>query len=95
MNDIVIRRAHGKTVAEAHSSAEHLIAELQSSFALKSHWSGDTLHFERPGVNGELALDATEAVLTVHLNFLLAALKPSIEREVHRYFDENFGAQPD
>lgn len=90
MNDIVLSRKNTKSMPEARAAAEHLAQELNSSFGLRSRWQDDALHFERPGVNGELTISEEDVTLTVHLGFFLAALKPSIEREVHRYFDENF-----
>ncbi len=90
MSDIIIRRQHGKTRAEARASAEHMAAELKEEFALNSAWHGDVLHFKRPGVSGQLTLDSREVLLDIRLGFLLSALKPTIEREVHRFFDENF-----
>ena len=92
MNDIVISRKNTKTLPEARAAAEHLAEELKTAFGVRSRWEDDTLLFERPGVNGELAVSEEEVILTVHLGFFLAALKPSIEREVHSYFDENFTA---
>lgn len=92
MSDIIIRRKHGKTPADARSSAEHMAAELKEEFDLSSAWDGDVLRFKRPGVSGELTLDDQEVALHIHLGFLLSALKPTIEREVHKFFDENFAA---
>lgn len=90
MSDIVIRRQHGKTLAEARASAEHMAAELKEEFALNYAWHGDVLHFKRAGVSGQLTLDSRQVALDIRLGFLLSALKPTIEREVHRFFDENF-----
>ncbi len=92
MTDIVIRRKHGKTPAEARASAEHMAAELQEEFDLNYAWDDEVMHFKRPGVSGELTLDTEDVVLSIQLGFFLSALKPSIEREVHKFFDENFQA---
>lgn len=92
MSDITIRRNHGKTPADARASAEHMAAELKEEFDLSSSWDGDVLRFKRSGLSGELTLDAQEVTLHIHLGFLLSALKPTIEREVHKFFDENFAA---
>lgn len=92
MSDIVIRRKHGKTPAAARSAAERMADELKQEFNLDYDWQGDTLRFTRPGVSGELALDGEEVALRIRLGFLLTAVKPAIEREVHRFFDENFAA---
>ena len=90
MDDIVIYRKHGKTLAEARKSAERMAAELNEEFELNCAWQGDVLYFERQGVSGKLELDDQEVGVIVNLSFLLTALKPTIEREVHRFFDENF-----
>ncbi|WP_313953952.1 polyhydroxyalkanoic acid system family protein [Accumulibacter sp.] len=92
MSDIHIRRQHGKTPTEARASAEHMASELKDEFDLDYAWDGDVMRFERSGVSGELAVDKQEVTLDIHLGFLLFALKPSIEREVHKFFDENFPA---
>ena len=90
MSDIRIRREHGKTHTEARASAEHMASELKDEFDLDYAWDGDVMKFERPGVSGKLSVDRKEVSLDIRLGFLLFALKPSIEREVHKFFDENF-----
>jgi putative polyhydroxyalkanoate system protein len=92
MSNISIRRQHGKGRAEARASAEHMASELQEEFDLDYTWSGDVMHFKRPGLAGELSLGDKEVALDIRLGFLLFALKPAIEREIHRFFDENFPA---
>ena len=90
MSDISIRRKHGKTRAEARSAAEHMACELKEEFDLNYAWHGEVMHFKRSGVSGELSFDGDEVVLIIRLGFLLAAFAPSVEREVHKFFDENF-----
>lgn len=90
MSEIIIRRPHGKTHAEARAAAEHMAAELKEEFALNYAWHGDVLHFKRTGLSGQLTLDSREVALDIRLGFLLAAFKSTIEREIHRFFDENF-----
>jgi putative polyhydroxyalkanoate system protein len=92
MSDITIRRKHGKTSAGARASAEHMASELQEEFDLHYAWDGDLMRFKRPGVSGELTLEGEEVTLHIHLGIFLTSLKPSIEREVHKLFDENFAA---
>ena len=92
MSDIHIRRKHGKTRSEGRAAAEQMAAELKREFDLDYAWAGEVMHFRRPGLSGELSLSPEEVVLDIHLDFFLSVIKPSIEREVHRYFDENFYA---
>ena len=90
MSNITIRRKHGKSRAAARAAAEHMASELKEEFDLDYAWEGEVMHFKRSGVAGELTLDKKEVVLSIRLGFFLSALKPSIEREVHKFFDENF-----
>jgi putative polyhydroxyalkanoate system protein len=92
MSDIIISRQHGKSHADARAAAEHLAAELKDEFDLKYSWDGEVMHFKRSGISGELTLDSENVVLCVRLGFPLSAFKSSIEREVHKFFDENFQA---
>ena len=92
MSDITIRRKHGKTRSEARIAAERMAAELKEEFDLNYKWDGDVMHFKRTGVSGELTLHAQEVVLNISLKFFLSPLKPKIEREVQKFFDENFQA---
>jgi putative polyhydroxyalkanoate system protein len=92
MSTISIRRKHAMTPADARAAAEHMAAELKEEFDLNFAWAGEVMHFKRSGISGELTLEIEEVVLNIHLGFFLSALKPSIEREVHKFFDENFQA---
>lgn len=92
MSDIIIRRKHGKAKPAARAAAEHMASELKEEFDLDFSWEGEVMHFKRPGVSGELKFERKEVVLNIRLGFLLSALKPRIEREIHRFFDENFQA---
>jgi putative polyhydroxyalkanoate system protein len=94
MSDIVIRRAHGLTPAKAKKAAEKVAKQLDDKFELHHEWDGEVLRFKRSGVSGELELHKHEVELRVRLGFLLFALRPTIEREIHKYFDENFGQRP-
>jgi putative polyhydroxyalkanoate system protein len=60
MSEISIRRQHGKSLAEARASADHMAAELSEEFDLSYAWNGDVMTFKRPGVNGELSVDERE-----------------------------------
>ena len=39
---------------------------------------------------GQLTLDKTDVAIDIKLGFLFSAFKPTIEKEVHKFFDENF-----
>jgi len=90
MSEINIRRKHGKSLPEARKAAEHLASELEDDLDMSYSWDGDVLHFERTGVKGQLTLDKTDVAIDIKLGFLFSAFKPTIEKEVHKFFDENF-----
>ncbi len=91
MSDIVVRRKHTLTAKKARAAAEKIATQLDEEFDLAYEWDDNALHFKRSGVSGELVVEKMEVHIRVRLGFLLLALKPRIEAEIHRYFDENFG----
>lgn len=93
MSDIVIRRSHGLTPAKAKKAAQKIAAGLEKKFDLAHEWEGPVLHFKRAGVSGQLTLHKHEVEIRVRLGFLLMAIRPTVEQEIHRYFDENFGRE--
>ncbi|HMW17497.1 MAG TPA: polyhydroxyalkanoic acid system family protein [Accumulibacter sp.] len=90
MSEIVICRPHGKTRAAARAAAEHMVDELADEYDLHCSWEGDQAHFRRPGVSGQLTIDDQNVEVSIRLGLLLLALKPTIEKGVHKFFAENF-----
>ena len=90
MADIDLKRIHNLGMKSARHAADEMAADLGKKFGLKGSWEGDTLHFDRPGVTGRLALTEKDLHLTVSLGFLLKALRGSIERAVHEELDTLF-----
>ena len=94
MADIEVDRAHGLGMAGARAAADEMAEHLGRRFDLRGKWSGNTLHFDRPGVAGTLAITAKDLHLEVTLGFLLKAMRGSIERAVNEELDKLFAAQP-
>lgn len=90
MADIDLKRVHGLGMKAARHAADEMAADLGRKFGLVGRWDGNTLHFDRPGVTGRLALTEKDLHLTVTLGFLLKALRGSIERAVHEELDTLF-----
>ncbi len=90
MATIAITKHHRMTHKAAKAAAEKVAADLQQRFGLRYTWDGDRCAFERAGLAGELVVGASDVRLECTLGFLLGAIKPAIEREVHREFDERF-----
>ncbi len=91
MSDILIRRSHTLSAKAARQSAEKIARQLEEEFDLAYEWDDNVLVFKRSGVSGELVVEKKEVHIRVRLGFLLFAIKPRIEEEIHRFFDENFG----
>jgi putative polyhydroxyalkanoate system protein len=43
-------------------------------------------------VDGHIQVSASQIHVTAHLGFLLLAIRGTVEREIHRYLDEEFGS---
>jgi putative polyhydroxyalkanoate system protein len=90
MPSIDIRYKHDKTVKEAKKAVSEVAAEIGKRFDLKHEWKGNVLHFERTGVTGTIALEKNLVHVTAELGFLLAFLKPAVEREIHKGLEQHF-----
>lgn len=94
MSDILIHRVHGMTLKKAKQAAEHIAAELAEEFDIDYAWEGNMLEFSRAGVKGTIAVDKKQVEIHARLGLLLSMLHSKIEREIHRFCDENFGPEP-
>lgn len=91
MPSIDIRRPHDKSMKEAKAAVERVAAKIQEKFDVACGWNGNTLEFERSGVHGEISLGKGEVRVIANLGFLLMALRGTIESEIHKYIDREFG----
>jgi putative polyhydroxyalkanoate system protein len=62
---------------------------MAAEFDFRNPREGDVLRSERSGASGSLAVAPDEIVVTVKLGFLLMALKPRIESQIHRFLDQH------
>ena len=92
MSEIKVRRNHALPLEAARAAAEKVAARLKKDFDLDYAWKRHVLHFERTGVHGELHVTDRDVRLEAHLGFLLAFLKPRIEREIEEQFARYFDA---
>ncbi len=87
---IDIQKKHTKSLKEAQQVADDLASDLSDKFGVNYHWDGDTIIFERMGVNGEIDVNEDVVHVRAQLGFLLSYLEPAVEKEVNRYLDEHF-----
>jgi putative polyhydroxyalkanoate system protein len=91
MATISIAKKHRLSHKKAKDAAEEIARDLKSRFSLEYVWNGDRIDFERPGVSGSMHVKKDQIQLDVSLSFLLAPIRPSIEREIHAQFDRLLG----
>lgn len=88
MADITLKRAHQLGLKGARAAADKMAEKLSEKFDLAGDWQGDTLHFQRPGVNGTLSITETQMNLEVSLGFMLKMMRGPIEQAVHEQLDK-------
>ena len=75
---------------QARKAVEDVAKKLAERFDVEYGWDGDTLGFNRSGVDGKIALSPKQLHVTAQLGFLLSALKGPIEAEIRRVLAEKF-----
>ena len=91
MPSIDIKRSHSRPLLEAKKSIERVADHIAKKFEITWKWEGNTLHFQRSGVDGQIKVTAKQIHVIANLGFLLSMLKAPVEREINRYLDEEFG----
>ena len=91
MPSIDITRAHSRPLSAAKKSVQRVADHLAQKFDVVCNWEGNTLNFSRSGVDGHIKVSTEKVHVIADLGFLLLALKGPVERETHRYLDEEFG----
>jgi putative polyhydroxyalkanoate system protein len=91
MPSIDIRHEHSKTPKQARKALEDVAEKLAERFGMQHEWDGDTLTFNRSGVDGKIELLPKKLHVTAQLGFMLSMLKDPIESEIKRVLSEKFG----
>ena len=91
MAEIHIQRAHAMPLKKARDAANDFAKRLGEKFELHHTWDGDTLHFERTGVSGTLALTKSAVTIDLKLGFLLSAFAGKFEGHINDNLDQLFG----
>ena len=90
MPSIDITHAHSLPHAKARKAVQEVADKLSERFGIQYEWAGDTLNFNRAGVDGKIALGGSDLRVTANLGFLMSAFKVPIEAEIRRVLDERF-----
>ena len=95
MSTIDIHAFHKLSHEEALVAADELSIDLAKKFDIDYGWEDEVIHFERPGVNGQILVNDSELRIQANLGFMLMMLKRPIELEIMRYLEEHFGCSFD
>jgi len=91
VSTIDIHAHHTLSHEEALTAADELSSDLAEKFGIDYDWEDEVIHFERPGVNGQITVKETELSIQANLGFMLMMLKGPIEQEIVSYLKEHFG----
>lgn len=92
MSDIAVVRRHSLSIAKARAQVQRAADALAAEYKLSSEWRGNTLHFQRTGVHGQIQVTDAEIRLDATLGLLLKPLRATflshIERNLEKYLPE-------
>jgi len=91
VSTIDIHAQHTLSHEDALTAADQLSCDLAEKFGIDYGWEEEVIHFDRPGVHGQILVNETELRIQAHLGFMLMMLKGPIEQEIIRYLKEHFG----
>ena len=93
MSNIDMHAHHNRSREDAQSAADRLAADLAEKFDINWSWSGDHIHFDRPGVDGSITVRESEIRIKARLGLVLMFLKGRIENEIVSYLSEHFDCE--
>ena len=92
MSDIALVRRHSLSIAKARVQVQKAADALAAEHGLSCEWDGNTLHFHRSGVRGEITVGESEIRMEATLGLLLKPFKATllghIERDLDKYLPE-------
>jgi len=89
--DIHIIREHNLGLEQARDSATNMARDLAEQFSISTQWNANTLTFARPGVDGEIQVEAARIVIQVRLGFMVSLFRAGIEQSIHEHLDQLLG----
>jgi len=91
MSNIDMCAHHEMSRDDAQSAADELASDLARKFDINYGWIGDHIHFDRPGVDGQITVREGEIRIRARLGLMLLFLKNQIEDEITTYLSSHFG----
>jgi putative polyhydroxyalkanoate system protein len=93
VSTIDIHAFHKLSHEEALNAADELSVDLAEKFGIDYGWEEEVIHFERPGVTGQIEVKDNELRIQANLGFMLMMLKGPIEQEIVSYLEKHFGCE--
>lgn len=87
MAKIHIVREHGVGCATARTEIERIAARIRAEHGADYAWDGDTLHFSRGGLHGQILVTDQVVELTIRLGLLFAPMRHQIETRLAEKID--------
>jgi putative polyhydroxyalkanoate system protein len=87
MADIRMIKYHSLPMTQARALVQKAADDMAEEYDLTSQWAGNTLHFRRSGVQGEMRVTESEIDLEVTLGFLLKAFKSKFVEHIEHNFE--------
>ncbi len=88
MASIDVTHHHSLPPDAARTAVEEAVARLGQKLGVDYRWEGDTLHFQRHGVDGRIMLAPGQVHVAAKLGLLFSALKGTVESELMRVLRE-------
>lgn len=88
MASIDITHRHSLPPEAARRAVEEAVVKLGKKLGVDYRWEGDTLHFQRQGVDGRIAMAPGQVHVSATLGLLFSALKGTVESELMRVLRE-------
>ncbi|MDH3691208.1 MAG: polyhydroxyalkanoic acid system family protein [Gammaproteobacteria bacterium] len=84
MTHIDIRHAHSLDPRRAREVMQEVAQKMIDKYQVCCRWEGDSLHFERPGLNGCMVMDGNEVHVTTTLGVMLRPMRTMIEQQIRQ-----------
>ena len=88
MASIDITHRHSLPPEAARRAVEEAVIKLGQKVGVDYRWEGDTLHFQRQGVEGRITMAPGQVHVAATLGLLFSALKGTVESELLRVLRE-------
>jgi putative polyhydroxyalkanoate system protein len=94
MSSISIRRPHSLDHKQAVEVANRVSEELAGKYAIKTFWSGTSMHVKGSGLSGVLKLAPEQFELDIKLGLVLTMFRDKIAAGIEGEFDKLLRVKP-